>query len=348
MKSNFTFLTLATIVMFVFGNLFITSCTKEGPEGKPGLDGIDGKDGAESCSACHNMSEFLKAKIDQYSHSIHASGNNVNQTGASCAQCHTSMGFRNFIAGQPAATITNATPINCRTCHPIHETYTTEDYSLRTSSQVALTVGSANYNYGNSNLCANCHQARAVTPYPVLGGPDLSITNARYGPHYGPQSNMLAGKGPLAIPGSEPYVNSYHTAGVTDGCITCHMSPATGNRAGGHQMNVKYTTAAGATAYQYTGCLSSGCHTSTLAVLTSRIAANRAEISGLLTNLKVRLQEKGLLDAGELVPVPKTMTPIEAGAVMNYKFIYGDHSYGAHNYLYTKALLVNTLEALQD
>lgn len=347
MKDKLKFLTLIGIAAFFLGNLFLASCTKEGPEGKPGLDGIDGKDGAESCGLCHNMSEFLTAKISQYNNSVHAAGKNINQTGASCAQCHTSMGFRNFLADGSTPAITNPTPINCRTCHPIHESYSLDDYSLRTNTAVNLIVGNAQYNYGNSNLCANCHQARSVSPYPVEGGANVTITNARYGPHYGPQSNMLAGKGPYPIPGSMPYLNSAHTNLVTDGCVTCHMSPATANWAGGHQMNVAYTTPAGASAYQYTGCLASGCHTTT-AEVTALINPNRTEIAGLITTLKEKLQDKGLLNAQELVPTPKTMTQMEAAAIMNYKFVYGDHSYGAHNYRFTKALLVNTIESLED
>ena len=347
MKDNFKFLTLTAIAVFFIGNLFIAGCTKEGPEGKPGLDGIDGKDGAESCGLCHNMSEFLTAKIDQYNNSEHAHGANINRSYAGCSQCHTSMGFRDFIADGSTTDVSNPTPVNCRTCHPIHESYSMDDYGLRTATAVNFMVGDASYDYGNSNLCANCHQARPVSPYPVEGGADVTITNARYGPHYGPQSNMLAGKGPYPIPGSMTYINSAHTNLVDGGCVTCHMSPATGNWAGGHQMNVKHTTPSGSTAYQYTGCLASGCH-STTAEVTALITPNRTEIAGLLTDLRVRLQTKGLLNDSELVPTPLTMTQMEAAAIMNYKFVYGDHSYGAHNYRYTKALLVNTLEYLAD
>lgn len=347
MKSKFTFLTLSSIVILILSTMMITSCTKEGPEGKPGLDGIDGKDGAESCSSCHNFSENLLAKIAQYSNSVHAQGANINRNYENCSHCHTSMGFRNYIADGTMGDVNDPTPINCRTCHPIHETYTFDDYSLRTTTAVDLIVGDATYDYGSSNLCVNCHQARSVTPYPVEGGDDVTITNARYGPHYGPQSNMLAGKGPYPIPGSMSYINSAHTNLVTEGCVTCHMGPATGTWGGGHQMNIHYTSPSGSEGYQYTGCLDAGCHGSA-ADVTALINPNRTEIQDLLTQLRDRLQEVGLLNAAELVPTPLTMTQMEAAAIMNYKFIYGDASYGAHNYRYTKALLVNTLEHLNQ
>lgn len=343
MNRKLTLLTFASLIMFVFFAISFTSCTKEGPEGKPGLDGMDG---AQSCGECHNMSEFLKVRVDQYAHSVHASGANIDRTLQECAWCHTSMGFRNYLADGIKGAISDPTPINCRTCHPIHETYSTDDYELRTISAVALMVGDTDYDFGASNLCANCHQARPVSPYPVEGGPDITITNYRYGPHYGTQSNMFAGVGPYLVSGSMTYINSAHTRLLTDGCVTCHMSPATGNRAGGHQMNIKYTTATGLTAYQYTGCLASNCH-STAEVVTALINPNRNEIKNLIAQLKVRLQEKGLLNDFDLVPVPKTMTQMEAAAIMNFKFVYGDQSYGAHNYRFTKALLVNTLESIE-
>jgi len=292
---------------------------------------------------CHNFSEFIVAKFGQQNNSVHASGTNINRNGQGCSQCHTSQGFRNFIADGTLGAISNPTAIGCKTCHPIHESYTVSDYSLRTTDAVNLTVGGVAYDYGNSNLCANCHQARPVSPYPVVGGDEVTITNARFGPHYGPQANMFAGAGPYQVPGSMPYLNSTHTSVIADGCITCHMSDPIGYNAGGHQMGMSYN-AFGSTAYNYSGCNS--CHPNT-ANLTALMSANREEIQGLTYNLRDKLIEKGLLNASnELVPTPITVTADEAGAIMNYKFIYGDHSYGAHNYLYTKALLINTLEAL--
>jgi hypothetical protein len=326
--------------------LLFSACTKTGPEGRPGLDGTDGLDGSASCMDCHNSSENLKAIMDQYSNSKHASGANINRNSPECAGCHTSMGFRNYITDGFTETINNPTPVNCRTCHTIHETFTFYDYDLRTALPVDLMQGSTTYDYAKSNLCVNCHQGRSVTPYPEVGGEDITIANARYGPHYATQANIFTGIGPVEIPGSMVYLNSAHTTHVKDGCITCHMSPSTGNWAGGHQMSVKYNTSSGADAYQYTGCLASGCHESSSTV-TALINPNRIEIQGLMEELNNTLQSKGLLNASGLIPTPKTMTQLEAAAILNYKFVYGDQSYGAHNYRYVKALIINTIESLQ-
>lgn len=346
MKTKLIFHSTIIILLFALGSSLLTSCTKEGPEGAPGLDGIDGKDGAQTCGECHNMSEFLTAKIEQYNHSIHATGANTNRSTADCARCHTSMGFRNFITDSTQVDIEDATPINCRTCHPIHESYTIDDFALRTTDSILLMTGDVLYNYGNSNLCVNCHQSRPIDPYPDLNGPDFTLTNARYGPHHGPQANMFMATGPVKIQGSMAYLNSAHTRMVTSGCVTCHMSPASGVLAGGHQMGVKYTSESGAESYQYTGCFTTDCH-GTVAEINGLIVPNRAEITDLLEQLKTRLTEKGLLNSKDLVPVPITLTQLQAAAILNYKFVEEDKSYGAHNFRFTKALLVNTIESLK-
>lgn len=341
MKRNYMLLVFAGLFFALAGSLVISSCTKEGP---PGPAGLDGEDAVETCMTCHDFSEFILARINQYDKSGHASGANIDRNGESCARCHTSKGFRDFIHDGTLAEVQNPTAINCRTCHPIHESYTTADYAVRTSDAVALTVGNASYDFGSSNMCANCHQARPISPFPTLGGDPVTITNARIGPHYGPQANMFTGHGPYKVPGSMAYTNSAHTTRIDKGCVTCHMGPAVGYMAGGHQMNIKYTTSSGATAYNYSGC--SSCHTNT-AGLTTTMNSNRSEIQGLIAQLRDKLIEKGLLNpATDLVPVPQTVSANDAGAIINYRFVYGDASYGAHNFPFTKALLVNTLESL--
>ncbi len=339
MENRYTAFMIVTVVIVFTLSLFTSSCTKEGPPGPPGLDGADA---TESCMTCHNFSEFIVSKISQHANSIHASGNNINRSGEGCSHCHTSQGFRTYLEDGSFADIHNPNAINCRTCHQIHESYTAADYALRTNLGVDLVLDGTNYDYGNSNLCANCHQARTVNPYPEFGGEDVTITNARYGPHYGPQANMFTGSGAYEIPGSLEYQNSAHTSVITDGCITCHMSDPTGNTTGGHQMGLRYESF-GSLAFNYNGC--TVCHEDVNA-----LTANRSEIGEEIIDLQNELRDKliakGLLNVSEMVPSPLTMTQSEAGAIMNYKYVYGDGSYGMHNYLYTKALLLNTIESL--
>lgn len=345
-KSKYTTIVLSLLLVAV--TTIFTACTKEGPQGLPGLDGEDGVDGAQTCSACHNVSEMLKAKIAQYENSVHATGANTNRSDVDCARCHTSMGFRNFIADSSMAAIVDATPINCRTCHPIHESYTIDDFVLRTTDSITLMVGDVTYDYGKSNLCVNCHQARPMTPYPDLNSKDsVTITSGYFGPHHATQANMFMAVGPVKIPGSIPYLNSAHTRMVDGGCVTCHMSPATGVLAGGHQMGVKYTDGHGSTAYQYTGCIATDCHGTTTEI-NGLINPNRIEIEELTEELRLKLIEKGLLNNSDRVPAPITVSQKQASAIVNYKFVEGDQSTGAHNYRFIKALLTNSIEAIDN
>jgi hypothetical protein len=338
MKSKFSLAIFSTLFFVLMGSMVITSCTKIGPEGPPGLDGADA---VETCMTCHNFGETLLAKVGQYQNSAHASGANIIRNTNGCAHCHTSKGFRDFVHDGTLAAVTEPTAINCRTCHNIHETYTMDDYKLRENDPVTLLVSQQQYNHGSSNLCVNCHQARPVNPMPVKGGADITITNARWSPHYSTAANIFGGvgKGAVEIDGSMAYVNSAHTTMVTDGCVTCHMSTPVGYMAGGHQMNVKYGTA-----YNYNGCV--GCHTNT-AGLTTLMNTNRTLIQGLLKELETLILDQKLMNANGMFTVPLTLTANQAAAVYNYKLVYYDSSYGAHNFPYVRALLTNSIEAIK-
>lgn len=338
MRSKFRIAFFSTLFFVMLGSLIISSCTKEGPEGPPGLDGADA---TETCQTCHDFTETIVAKIGQYENSAHAFGANINRNYEGCSQCHTSQGFRTLIEEGTMSSVHEPTAINCRTCHPIHTTYTTDDYTLRTSDAVALNLSGENYDFSSSNLCVNCHQARPVSPLPSVGGEDVTITNARWGPHYAPQGNIFAGKGKggYEVAGSMAYNNSTHSTMISDGCVTCHMSTPVGYQAGGHQMNVSY----GNGSYNYSAC--GDCH-SDVSSLATTMTNHREEIQGMLDTLKTLIVDQGLMNANGMFSVPITLTANQAGAVLNYKLVYYDHSYGAHNYPYVKALLTNSIEVL--
>ena len=345
MKTKRLFLTLGTLALMTMSTVLISSCTKEGPAGPGGKDGIDGENADATCVSCHDLSDDLLTKSYQYANSVHASGAHLTHNTLGCAQCHTSQGFRMKVDSGVIVAAVSPAPINCRTCHKIHETYTTADYRLRTSKAVDMIIGGApaSYNYGNSNICAECHQGRTVSPFPVAGGAPVTFTaaNARFGPHHATQANMLMGKGAYEIAGSMPYSNSPHTTAVTSGCVTCHMQGAPmGIVAGGHQMGLNSNGTA-----LLSGCTVSGCHTNAAAVK-SMFEENRTEIAGLYAQLEEQIKTLGWINATTGLVVPGTYTQDQIGIILNQKYIEADYSNGAHNYRYTKALLVNSLEAL--
>ena len=47
-------------------------------------------------------------------------------------------------------------------------------------------------NFGTiGNLCSQCHQGRTLSPKPVPGGAQVTITSSRYGYHHGPQAQIV-------------------------------------------------------------------------------------------------------------------------------------------------------------
>ncbi|MDZ7743029.1 MAG: hypothetical protein U5Q03_15155 [Bacteroidota bacterium] len=337
---RFTFLSLFTALIFASA-MIMSGCTKEGPAGPAGKDGTDGTAG---CVQCHDDSEAIFAASVQWEASVHATGGNFERNNASCGACHTSQGFLQRIANgtmEADGTIENPTPINCYTCHNIHETYTPEDWAFTATEPVEFWINGDVVDMGRANLCAQCHQARVPNPMPVVGSTEeVEVTSVRYGPHHGPQGNLLAGSSVYEVPGSINYVNSMHTD-IENGCVSCHMAEAYGAQAGGHTMGVGYDYH-GHTEINEAGCVA--CHEGE--DLTALVEEYKEETHALLTELKNMLITEGVLDSSGYA-IPDTMPMHLAGAIYNYKFIEEDRSGGIHNPKYTKATLTNTIESLQ-
>jgi len=319
---------------------------EDGTNGTNGTDGIDGTNGTAVCQTCHTNDQFLLSKQEQYNNSLHAKGENAaytNNSSASCTNCHVSQGFRDYIATGtvPTTKYTNPLQPNCYTCHKIHTSFTEADWDLTTTSAVTLTHGSGTYDKGNSNLCANCHQARAVSPMPTVGGADVSLTSSRWGTHHGPVANILAANGGYEVTGTVTYGTNVHGS-IADGCITCHMSTPYGNYAGGHQMGLEYDSHGTATPL-YTGCTT--CHTNDAAFKT-KVSDFQASIQTKLDELEALLIADGIYNTATELIFTGTYSADVAGAFLNYQTCKEDRSLGVHNPAYVKALLTNSIEAL--
>lgn len=339
-------LTAVTALLLVAGNLFMTGCTKEGPAGKDGLDGANGADGADGtaeCITCHSDDQAIFAIEKQWANSMHATGTAFERNEGECAVCHTSQGFRGNIDGSydweaEGAKISNPASPNCYTCHTIHKNYNAGDIAFTVSGPVALrNTGGATHDFGKGNVCASCHQGRTVTPFPVVGGADITVTSSRYGVHHGPQANTLAGVGKGLFEIGSGLVNSAHSTQIADACVTCHMAEAVGASSGGHTMwmGESLNTA---------GCETSGCHEGEdVEALTEEFQAG---ISTLLADLKVKLDATGITAPGSDNSVPGTYPAVVGGACLDYKALTEDKSLGVHNPKYIKKLLENLNEAL--
>ena len=332
-----------------FGAFMIfTSCVKEGPMGLPGVDGVDGvngkdgkdgKDGTASCLACHNKTTKTLVST-QFAGSAHGTMPS-KQTGANCVACHSAEGFIESLTNVTTKTftaLTSASPLNCESCHTSHKTFDFAndgpDYALRTTAPVKLFMDqTVTLDLGTSNLCVNCHQPRSTKPAANTEG-NFVVANNRFGPHYGTQAVVLDGRwgyhhdGSTAIPGVGSHAHRKNAS-----CTSCHMHDGS-STTGGHSWKVNPAS-----------CTS--CHPS----INSKeaITASKTEFYTLFNQLGEKLLQAGTLrttTAGGLEPNPGTYPIAVAGALFNYRMLYGDHSGGIHNPAYAKALLRNSIEAL--
>ncbi len=322
-----------------------------GPQGPQGPAGEAGGDLAQNCIECHNNNQVIASKLYQWENSVHGTGGtNARGNRESCAVCHASQGFIEVAGtgGQAtAAPIEEPLPVNCYTCHLIHENYDEGDWALRTDDPVTFWVGEETADLGNSNLCINCHQARVPSnpglPTPGEGDDDVvNLTNFRYGPHHGSQGVMFTGSSAYEIPGPAEYSNSVHTNLLNNNaCVTCHMADLVPAReAGGHTFRV--VSEGGE--LNVNGCTQ--CHDDD-AAFEKLVEDTQSEIAGLLNQLGTRLNELGLLDDDlEYAVTPQEFTNQELGILWNYQYVREDQSFGVHNYRYAKALLENSLAAL--
>ena len=350
MKNGIIFMISSLLAVFVLG---LASCEGDqgplGPVGPIGPEGPIGQNGAQNCIDCHGNSQLITAKLFQWEHSVHATGGHFVQNAPNCAICHTSQGFLERIvtgATSTSATIQDPLPQNCYTCHQIHRTYTQADWALTQDEPVTLWVGGQTLDFGKGNLCISCHQSRSYSPAlpdPATGG-TLNITNARYGPHHGPQGEMLPGINGYEVAGPLPYENSAHTAllanNVANACITCHMGTAQGVSSGGHTFRVSNEDGVINTA----ACVA--CHP-VANDLRNLVADRQGQIEVRMEELRQLLIGRGLLNETTDLAIPGTFEDHEAGALFNYRFVQEDQSRGVHNFKYANALLVNSIAAVQ-
>jgi hypothetical protein len=208
----------------------------------------------------------------------------------------------------------NPTPQDCRACHQIHTTYTLDDYALSTSAPVVKYVATGQtFDGGEGNLCANCHQARRYITAPAADG-TIAVT-ARFGPHHGPQSDMLLGVGGAGTVTGTP---SAHYSTVTNTCVTCHMGDAKN-----HTFAPNVAT-----------CVT--CHTDATSL---DVKGVQTAVTGKLATLEAALITAKLLDAEGAI-VAGSYPEAQANALWNYIYILKeDKSLGVHNSKYTNDLL---------
>ena len=356
---------LLGFLIIVASSLMFIGCTTDvvtGPAGADGIDGTAGTDGtdgtngldgvgAASCISCHSNTHRESIK-SSYALSGHAD-QTIMYDGSTlagytnrtyCAECHTNEGYIEFQeTGAVTAEAVNPTAISCTTCHGQHSTFDFEndgyDFALRNFDPVPLRKVNPDYviDYGDkSNSCITCHQPRTIPRLDadVDGVEDglIEVPN-RYGPHYGAQSIMLEGIYGAEIAGDIVYpdaISSTHRNGAS--CVSCHMGEP--NNAGPDGLHSMSRT--------FTACTT--CHASDVETLMTNL---QTEVTGLMDELEVLFTNEGILDADGNLVYDVEYPAAVADAYWNYRFVYYDHSKGVHNPAYTRALLNNSIKALE-
>lgn len=345
-----TLLLLALAVLFLAA---VTGCERK-VEGTVAVE----ETVSDQCFNCHNGQ--MDAMQGEWVNSIHGSGDNVDYTsrdGSDCVRCHNQEGFITWInTGTLLPSAGNAKAIGCFACHNPHEN---GDLRLRTEAPVTMADGDV-FNVGRANLCARCHQSR---DFPTITD-NFTITSSRFGPHHGPQGDMLiASVGYEAIPGFVAGSNTLHKDVVTNGCVGCHMNYANtheGYNVGGHSFNMLDEDGNSLAA----DCKTSGCHNAgTLAFGTAgshgpfdfRLADTaaakdwdddgvkegyQAEMEGMLDSLATLLDLQNILNPSTGLAVTGTYADGDlVGAYWNYITVEDDRSWGIHNWEYMASLV---------
>ncbi|GAB4320383.1 MAG: hypothetical protein Kow0074_10660 [Candidatus Zixiibacteriota bacterium] len=307
-----------------------------GLAGCEGDQGPAGPPGTASCMGCHTdqfdseLATFLKPYQTQFSFSKHGTGDTYERNSASCARCHTSEGFQHFVNTGEAIEVPGSSQIHCFTCHAPH---TTENFSVRVTSAVALDVGGT-YDKGTSNVCATCHQARVPSPA-IAGGGEAS---GRWGPHHGPQSNLLTGQGFYSFDGSD-YPNDAGHNSISTGCVNCHMAEPMGPLVGGHSF---WLHEEGDEAINVNGC---GCHgTWDEESAHERVHDVQTEFEEKLEMLVQDMAALGWVnpESASGFVIRQTFTEQQLGAIWNYLMLKEDLSGSVHNPITANAVLEAT------
>ena len=345
------------LILFGFICAFLaTSCVKEGPMGPAGADGTDGADGQDgidgqvTCLACHG-SDLIESIQAEFAMSAHRAGIvAVAYAGsrAGCAACHSHEGFVQYAEfGSVLGDITSPSAWKCSTCHGIHKTFEIGDFALRLSDPVTAEYdASVTMDLkGNSNLCANCHQTRRGEPALTNPGEEtFNISSTHWGPHHGPQANLVAGVGFAEIEGPADYPDagsSYHLEfnGEDNSCVGCHMgdfSTVADISSGGHSWIPNLAA-----------CVD--CHETEMEDY--NYGGRQSTVEAQLEELRDQLIALGVVDGNDTDgyhPVTGIHPTLYARAYYNWVGIEEDRSLGVHNPKYISALLTNTIAALDE
>lgn len=328
------------ILAALVGLLALTACTREI------TTYVQEDPQPSSCFECHSddlLSEEYPGLLyaqTQWAESKHGEGETVYEGASSgCVRCHANEGFLQYAAGVTAYTAaTTPTNIDCFTCHAPH---TDGGFGLRVTTPPVL-INGASEDLGMGNTCLVCHQARRDATVVITA---TTNTNNRFGPHHGPQGDVLLGTNGYEYEGFTYTETPYHRTLNEDGCVNCHMRTVA-YLVGGHTFKMTAIDEEGEPVHNTAACTE--CHES----IGEDFDFNgvQTEVDGLLAELEALLLDAGFIDAeGTPLAITGGRPADDAGAIWNWLLVgREDRSRGVHNPDYVRGLLQSSIEHMES
>lgn len=325
---------------------------------------------AGDCGQCHDAPGY-HVKNDEWSNSKHsiATTRPTGEGRSSCVRCHSGIGFVDYIDGNSPLRL-DYEAITCAACHDPHtqmvDTNTVppsvvvNPHILRTLEDVTLNDVSKPggptviAEGGKGKICMNCHMGRRDTLTYVKPGAGSS----HFGPHHGPQTDMLAGANAWTYGQDIP--SSSHLAAIGDSCVTCHLQENTSGdtnsvaHVGGHTFRPRWDAG---TPEDHSddvdlvaGCVD--CHGQITTFNFPKQDYNGdGVIEGVQTEVEHMINELGMLlppEGSPDVAIAKSWTEQQLQAGFNWEFVHEDGSLGVHNVSYAVGLLRASIADLTD
>jgi len=315
------------------------------------LAGISVPKNTGACSQCHDEpSHHIKSAT--WANSMHAVTTRDPVGNATCVGCHTGTGFTTRMSG---ATITDTTyhAIDCYTCHEPHgqTTPSNDAHLIRNMAQATLADGTKVTTAGEGALCMQCHMARQNASTYVAN----TAGSAHFGPHEGPQADMLMGTNGYTYGQTIP--SSAHQFVVSNACVNCHMQTVASTdpaflQAGDHTFKTTYAPS-GQAAEDLVGACQT-CHGPDIASFNfplfdyngdGKIDGVQTEVQNLLDQLSTMLPPNNQVKSS--LTIDNTWTKPQLAAAYNWQFVNNDGSKGIHNTAYAVGLLKASIANLQ-
>ena len=306
---------------------------------------------SSACNQCHDAPTH-HIKSSAWYNSAHAVTTRDPAGNASCVGCHSGSAFITRMNGGKI-TDTSYHAIDCATCHEPHglTNPTNDAHLIRNMASTTLADGTKVTAGGEGILCMQCHQARQNASTYV----DTTVGSAHFGPHEGPQADMLMGTNGYNYGQQIP--SSAHQYVVQNLCVDCHMQtvattdPAFLN-AGDHTFKTTYAPTGKPAEYLVGAC--QGCHGPEITQFDfalfdyngdGKIEGVQTEVQHLLDTLSTLLPPNNSVKTS--LTIDSTWTKPQLEAAYNWLFVTSDGSHGVHNTAYAVGLLKASIANLQ-